>query len=116
MWVVPQNLQLGMPQALQPRHPYGSDPQSEHLWRKKELALESFPNHHLGSVIEVWPWQHPSGLGGFVGPGGSVGSGLLPPSTETSAETAQWSDASPYGTVLLSIHACKTGVPALAIT
>lgn len=34
MWVVPQNLQLGMPQALQPRHPYGSDPQSEHLWRK----------------------------------------------------------------------------------
>ena len=34
MWVVPQNLQLGMPQALQPRQPYGSDPQSEHLWQK----------------------------------------------------------------------------------
>ena len=32
--MVPQNLQFGMPQALQPRHPYGSDPQSEHLWRE----------------------------------------------------------------------------------
>ena len=71
---------------------------------------------HLGSVADIWPWQHPFGLGGFVGLGGLVGLGLLPPSTETSADTAQWSDASPYGTVLLSIQACRTGVPALAIT
>ena len=61
----PHILQSWMPQAAQPRPPWGS-------------VLGSL---HRGSVKLAWPGQHP-GPGGCVGPGGgSVGPGPEPSST-----------------------------------
>ena len=53
MWAVPQNLQSGTPQALQPRQPYGSEGQSVHL--QPSITRPGSP--YLGSVTEVCPAQ-----------------------------------------------------------